>query len=98
MQKQTIMHKKANRYEHQIPMFSFAQQSVSPKFEIRDVEGALISPLNLQKTPLPGWVYPHISNAMQYSNTALKPTAVEMHGSNTFFYVVTHFLMVRRIS
>ena len=48
MQKQTIMHKTANRYEHQIPMFSFAHQSVSPKFEIRDVDATLISPPGLQ--------------------------------------------------
>ena len=47
---------------------------------------------------LSGWVYYHISNAMQYHNTALQTTALVMHDSNTFFYGVLHFLMALRIS
>ena len=42
---------------------------------------------------LAGWVYCHIYNAMQYSNTALETTALVMHDSNTFFYGVPPFLM-----
>ena len=38
-----------------------------------------------------GWVYYHISNAMQDSNTALETTALVMHDSNTFFLCVTTF-------
>ena len=47
---------------------------------------------------LSGWVYYHISNAMQYSNMALETTALVMHDSNTFFYVLPLFLMAQRIS
>ena len=43
-------------------------------------------------------VYYHISNAIQYSNTALETTALVMHDSDTFFYVVPLFLMAQRIS
>ena len=48
--------------------------------------------------PLPGWGYYHMSIAMQYSNTALETTALVMHDSNTFFYVVSLLLMTLRIS
>ena len=33
-------------------------------------------------------VHYHISNAMQYSNTALETTTLVMYDPNTFFYVV----------
>ena len=36
----------------------------------------------------PGWVYYHISNAMQYSNTTME-IALVMYDPNTFFFVVT---------
>ena len=36
---------------------------------------------------LADWVYYHISNAMQYQNTALDTTALVMHDSNHFSYV-----------
>ena len=36
---------------------------------------------------LSGWIYYHIFNAMQYSNTALETTALVMYDPNTFFYV-----------
>ena len=39
----------------------------------------------------PGWVYYCISNAMQYSNTAIETTALVMHDSNTFFLCGTTF-------
>ena len=52
----------------------------------------------LQRTPVASWVYYHISNAMQYSNTALETTALVMYDPNTFFYVVPLFLMALRIS
>ena len=34
--------------------------------------------------PLPGWVYYHIHNAMQYSNTALKTTSLVVYDSKSF--------------
>ena len=46
----------------------------------------------------PGWVYYCISNAMQYSNSALETTALVMHDSNTSFNVVPLFLMALRLS
>ena len=45
-----------------------------------------------------GGVYYHISDAMYYSNTALATTALMMHDTNTFFYMVPLFLMALRIS
>ena len=39
----------------------------------------------LNRPLLSGWVYYHISNAMQHSNTALETTAFVMYDSNTFF-------------
>ena len=47
---------------------------------------------------VPGWVYCHIYNAMQYHNTALETTALVMHDSNAFFYGVPPFLMALQIS
>ena len=41
---------------------------------------------------LTGWVYYRISNAMQYSNTALETTALVMHDSNNFFRWYHFFL------
>ena len=52
----------------------------------------------LQNAILPGWVYSHISNATQYSSTALEDTPLMICDSNTFFYVVPLFLMALRIS
>ena len=42
--------------------------------------------------------YNDVSNAMQYSNTAMETTAYVMHDSDTFFYVVPLFLVDLRIS
>ena len=44
-----------------------------------------------------GWVYYHISNAMQYSNTALETPTLVMYVPKTFFYGVPLFLMALRI-
>ena len=44
-----------------------------------------------------GWVYYHFSNVMQYSNTALEITALVMHDSNTFYYLVPLFLVTLQI-
>ena len=40
-----------------------------------------------------GWVYYHVSNAMQYSNTALETTALVMYDPNTLLYVVPFVVM-----
>ena len=45
-----------------------------------------------------GWVYYHISNAMQHSNMALETTALVMYDTYTFFYVVLLFLTDQQIS
>ena len=39
----------------------------------------------------------HIPNAMQYSNTALETTPLMMYDPNTFFYMVSLFLMALQI-
>ena len=43
-------------------------------------------------------VYYHISNAMQYSNTALETTALVMYDPNTLFYVGPLLIMALRFS
>ena len=40
-----------------------------------------------------GLVYYQTSNAMQYSNTVLETTKLVMCDPNTFFYVVSLFIM-----
>ena len=45
-----------------------------------------------------GWILYHISNVMQYSNTALETIALVMYDHNTFFYVVPLFLMALGIN
>ena len=47
---------------------------------------------------LSGWVYYHVSNAMQYSNTTPETTALVTYDPNTFFYMVLLFLMTLQIS
>ena len=47
---------------------------------------------------IPGVIYNLISNAVQYSDTALETTPLVMCDSNTFFYVVPLFLMTLQIS
>ena len=44
------------------------------------------------------WGYYHISNAMQYSNTALETTTLVIYDPNRVFYVVFLFLMALGIS
>ena len=46
---------------------------------------------------LTGWAYYHISNATQYSNTALETTASVMYHPDKFSYMVPLFLMALRI-
>ena len=41
---------------------------------------------------LTGWVYYCVSNTIQYYSTAIDTTALVMHDSNTFFYVVISLL------
>ena len=43
-------------------------------------------------------VYYHISNAMQYSNTALETTALVMYDPNMLFYLAPLFLLALRFS
>ena len=40
-----------------------------------------------------GRVYYHISAAMQYSNMALETTALVIYDPNTFFFMITLFIM-----
>ena len=44
-----------------------------------------------------GWVYYYVSNAMQYSNTALENTSIVLHDSKSFSYWLPLFLMALRI-
>ena len=45
-----------------------------------------------------GWGYYHISNAMQYYNTALDNASLVMYDSKSFSYRIPLFLMALRIS
>ena len=54
--------------------------------------------LKITDIPSTGWVYYHVSNAMQYSNTALENTSIVMYDSKSFSYGLPLFLMVLRIS
>ena len=45
------------------------------------------------KPAISGWEYYRISDAMQYSNTALEPTSLVMYDSKSFSYVLPLFLM-----
>ena len=45
-----------------------------------------------------GWGYYHLSNPMQYSNTALENTSLVTHDSKSFSYRMPLFLMALRIS
>ena len=44
------------------------------------------------------WGYYHISNAMQYSNTALETKSLVMHDSKSFFYEFPLLLMALQTS
>ena len=66
--------------------------------ELVKIQSIHVPALLFVQLNISGWVYYCISNAMQYSNTALDTTALVMHDSNTFFYVVPLFLMALRIS
>ena len=57
-----------------------------------------VSQCDVHVCGISGVGYYHISNAMQYSNTALEVIALVMYGPKMFFYMVPLVLMTLRIS